>query len=218
MARFQAIIFDMDGVLIDSEPLHFEVLNDVLAMDGQTLSRAENEEFIGATTEAMWQTLITRRGLVRSMDDYKERYDQRLLGKLRGPRRPSPGVMALVQHGRELGLCLGVASSSRRLWIEATLRSLGLSSTFDAVVSGDDVERGKPDPRIYLLAAQRLGVEPACCLAIEDSPNGVQSARGAGMAVLGIRTPYTAHLSLDGALRIVDSLADLDLSGDSLGL
>ena len=70
MGRFDAIIFDMDGVLIDSEPLHFEVLNEVLATDGQTLSRAENEEFIGTTTEAMWQTLIARRGLVRSMDDY----------------------------------------------------------------------------------------------------------------------------------------------------
>src|SRR5579859_1250067 len=142
MGRFDAIIFDMDGVLIDSEPLHFDVLNDVLARDGHALSRRENEEFIGATTEAMWQTLIARRGLVRSMDDYKARYDRLLLRILLQPRDPSPGVVALVERARELDMRLGVASSSRRVWIEATLRSLGLSTAFDAVVSGDDVERG----------------------------------------------------------------------------
>ncbi|MDQ6672425.1 MAG: HAD family phosphatase [Chloroflexota bacterium] len=215
-SRFDAIIFDMDGVLIDSEPLHFEVLNEVLAADGQALSRAENEEFIGATTETMWRTLIARRGLLRSMDDYKARYDEILLRELLQPRDPAPGVLALVRRGRELGMRLGVASSSRRIWIDATLRSLDLSGAFDAIVSGDDVARGKPDPQIYQLAAQYLRIVPPRCLAIEDSPNGVQSARGAGMVVLGVRTPYTAHLQLDGAERIVDSLAELDLTRDLL--
>jgi HAD superfamily hydrolase (TIGR01509 family) len=208
----------MDGVLIDSEPLHFEVLNEVLAQDSQALSRAENEEFIGTTSEAMWATLIARRGLPGSIAEYRARYDEILLRRLREPRHPPPGVVALIQRGRELGLRLGVASSSRRLWIDATLRSLGLSGAFDTLVSGDDVEHGKPDPQIYLLAAQRLAVDPVRCLAIEDSPNGVQSARAAGMTVLGVRTTYTAHLRLEGAARIVDSLAELDLSGDTLSL
>jgi len=206
----------MDGVLIDSEPLHFDVLNAVLATDGHTLSRAENEAFIGTTTETMWQTLIARRGLVRSMVAYTAQYDQMLLHALSQPRDPAPGVAALVGRARELRMRLGVASSSRRLWIDATLRSLGLAQAFDTVVSGDDVQRGKPDPQIYLLAAQHLDVAPARCLAIEDSPNGVESARVAGMAVLGVRTAYTAHLHLAGVERIVDSLADLDLSGDVL--
>ena len=218
MTRFDAIIFDMDGVLIDSEPLHFEVLNEVLAEDGHTLSRAENEEFIGTTTEAMWATLIARRGLVRPMAEYRALYDEILLRVLRQPREPAPGVLALIQRARQLGMRLGVASSSRRLWIEATLGSLGLSESFDTLVSGDDVERGKPDPQIYLLAAHRLGLSPRRCLAIEDSPNGVQSARAAGMPVLGVRTSYTSHLRLEGAERIVDSLAELDLSGEPLRL
>jgi HAD superfamily hydrolase (TIGR01509 family) len=216
--RFDAVIFDMDGVLIDSEPLHFEVLNEVLAVDGHALSRAENEEFIGATTEAMWTTLIARRGLARSLADYKVLYDDILLRELRRPRDPAPGVVRLLTRVRELGLRLGLASSSRRIWIDATLSSLSLSAAFDAIVSGDDVERSKPDPQIYLLAADHLGVPPGRCLAIEDSPNGVRSARGAGMVVLGVRTSYTAHLRLDGAERIVDSLAELDLSGDVLSL
>jgi beta-phosphoglucomutase-like phosphatase (HAD superfamily) len=218
VGRFDAIIFDMDGVLIDSEPLHFDVLTEVLAADGQALSRAEYEEFIGLTNAAMWQTLIARHRLVRSMSDYQTQFDAILLRVLLRPHAPLPGVVALITRGRDLGLRLGVASSSRQVWIDATLRSLGLSEAFDTVVSGDDVERGKPDPRIYLLAAQRLGIAPGRCLAIEDSPNGVQSARAAGMVVLGVRTPYTAHLHLDGAERIVDSVSDLDLSGEALRL
>ncbi|HLZ27332.1 MAG TPA: HAD family phosphatase [Chloroflexota bacterium] len=217
-SRFEAIIFDMDGVLIDSEPLHFEVLNTVLATDGQALSRAENEEFIGTTTAVMWQTLIARRGLGRSMGDYIELYDQTLLRLLLRPHSPQPGVVPLVKRARELGMRLGVASSSKRLWIEATLRSLGLADAFDAIVSGDDVQRGKPDPQIYLLAAEQVGIAPARCLAIEDAPKGVQSARAAGMTVLGVRTPYTAHLHLEGVDRVVDSLADLELSGGALSV
>jgi HAD superfamily hydrolase (TIGR01509 family) len=209
--RFDAIVFDMDGVLIDSEPIHFEVLNTVLGRDGHSLSRDENEEFIGTTSEAMFEALIARQHLRRSIAEYIACYDLTLLKALEQPRAPQPGVLDLIAQCRATGIRLAVASSSRRLWIEATLRSLGLSDDFDVIVSGDDVERSKPDPAIYRLAAQRLAVKPERCLAIEDSPKGVQSARGAGMTVLGVRTPYTAHLSLDGVIRTVESLADLDL-------
>lgn len=214
MSHFEAVIFDMDGVLIDSEPLHFAVLTEVLAAVGHTLTRAENEEFIGTTTEAMFSTLIARHALPGTVRDYETRYDVGVLRVLQEPHAPAPGVTALVERLRERGVRLAVASSSRKLWVEATLRALGLTDTFGVVIAGDDVEHGKPDPAIYLLAARRLGVAPDRCLAIEDSPNGVQSARAAGMRVLGIRTEYTAHLHLDGVVRTVDSLADLDLNGE----
>jgi HAD superfamily hydrolase (TIGR01509 family) len=216
MARFDAVIFDMDGVLIDSEPLHFGVLTELLAAEGRAYTRAENEEFIGTTTQAMFSTLIARYGLPGSLADYEAAYDAAVLRVLEQPHPPSAGVLALVERLRQLGARLAVASSSRRLWIEATLRSIGLPCAFEEVVSGDDVERGKPDPAIYLLAAKRLGVTPPRCLAVEDSPNGVLSARAAGMVVLGVRTPYTAHLQLDGAEKIVGSLAELDLAGNLL--
>jgi HAD superfamily hydrolase (TIGR01509 family) len=148
------------------------------------------------------------------VDEYIARYDDMLVRVLREPHAPAAGVSALIARLRELGMRLAVASSSRTAWVEATIRSLGLADAFDVVVSGDDVERGKPDPAIYVLTAQRLGVAPERCMAIEDSPNGVQSARLAGMTVLGVRTEYTAHLHLDGVARTVDSLAELDLSGE----
>jgi HAD superfamily hydrolase (TIGR01509 family) len=208
---FDAVVFDMDGVLIDSEPLHFEALGDVVGRDGVQLGRAENEEFIGTTVEATFSTLIARYGLTRSIAEYTRLYDDAVLEVLAQRRPPQPGVLALIGSARGHGMRLAVASSSRRLWIDATLRSIGLSDAFDVIVSGDDVSHGKPDPEIYLLAASRLGVLPERCLAIEDAPKGVRSARQAGMTVIGVRTPYTAHLSLDGALQIVDSLTEVDL-------
>ncbi len=214
MTRFEAVIFDMDGVLIDSEPLHFAVLVDLLARAGHTYTHAENEQFLGVTSEAMFSTLIARHGLSGSVVEYMAGYDEAILRVLQEPHAPAAGAVALLERLRELQLRVGVASSSQRLWVEATLRSLGLADAFEVVVAGDDVERGKPDPAIYRLTAQLLSVAPGRCLAIEDSPNGVQSARAAGMTVLGVRTEYTAHLQLDGAARIVDSLADLDLSGE----
>jgi HAD superfamily hydrolase (TIGR01509 family) len=214
MGRFEAVIFDMDGVLIDSEPLHFGVLHELLATAGHEYTRAENEDFLGKSSEAMFGTLVSRHGLAGSVGDWMARYDAGILRVLQEPHAPAPGVAELVPRLRELGLRLGVASSSRSVWIEATLRSIQLSGAFDAIVSADEVERGKPDPAIYLLAAHRVGVAAERCLAIEDSPTGVESAGAAGMAVVGVRTPYTAHLQLDGAECIVDSLADLDLNGE----
>jgi HAD superfamily hydrolase (TIGR01509 family) len=212
--RFEAVIFDMDGVLIDSEPLHFAALSSLLARDGVALSHAENEEFIGVTSQTMFSTLIARHDLPKSVADYMTLFDQGVLRVLDGSHPPQPGVVPLIAYARSLGMRLAVASSSRRGWIEATLRSTGLSHAFDVVVSGDDVESSKPDPQIYMLAAERLGVSAERCLAIEDSPNGVESAVRAGMTVLGVRTPYTANLQLHGVIRTVDSLADLRLSPD----
>jgi HAD superfamily hydrolase (TIGR01509 family) len=209
--RFEAVVFDMDGVLIDSEPLHFEALGSVVGRDGVQLSRAENEEFIGTTVEATFSKLIAGYGLPRSLAEYTCLYDDAVLEVLAQPRPPEPGVVALIASARHLDMRLAVASSSRRVWIDATLRSIGLSDAFDVIVSGDDVSHGKPDPEIYLLAARCLGIPPKDCLAIEDAPKGVQSARRAGMTVIGVRTQYTAHLSLDGALQIVDSLTEVDL-------
>lgn len=204
----------MDGVLIDSEPLHFEVIRELLGRDGQSYTNAENEEFIGTTTDAFWSAMIPRKGLRQSRAHYEAAYDEGVLRVLSQSWPAAPGAIELVQHLAALGMRLAVASSSKRPWIAATLRSIGLDGAFETIAAGDEVARGKPDPEIYALAAQRLGVPPAQCVAIEDAPAGVISARDAGMAVLGVRTQYTAHLRLDGARRIVDSLAELDLTGD----
>ena len=206
----------MDGVLIDSEPLHFEALRGVLARDGAQLTLEDNEKFMGATVEATFSALIADHHLPRTQAEYIRLYDEAVLRLLDQPRSPSPGVVELIDRARALGMRVGLASSSRRLWIDATLRSIGLEGGFEVIVSGDEVQHSKPDPEIYLLASSRLGVAPERCLAVEDSPNGVQSAVAAGMRVLAVRTPYTAHLPLNGALKIVDTLADTELYSEVL--
>jgi beta-phosphoglucomutase len=210
--RFDAVIFDMDGVLLDSEPLHHAVLNTVLTdTDGYTVPDAEYADFIGTTTERMFGSLTQRHRLHLGIRDYIERYDAAILRALRQPLEPLPGVVALLDRLQAMGLPRAVASSSKRAWVDSTVRSLGLSEYFAVMISGDDVTHGKPDPAIYKLTAARLDVPAERCLAIEDAPHGVASALGAGMAVLGVRTPYTAQLTLEGVLRTVDSLAELDL-------
>jgi HAD superfamily hydrolase (TIGR01509 family) len=206
---FEATVFDMDGVLLDSEPLHHVVLNEVLAHEGKTLSFEEYRPYIGTTLEYTWSDLIRRYHLAGPVEDYILRYDEGILESYRRHSVLAPGVRRLLDLLIQRGIRRAVASSSRTSWVEASLETLGIRQDFELLVTGDMVTHSKPDPEIYLLAAERLGVDPRRCLAVEDSPKGVASACAAGMTVVGVRTPYTAHLTLDGAATVVDSLEDL---------
>ncbi len=201
-----AVVFDMDGVLLDSEPLHHTVLNEVLAAEGKALSFEEYRRYIGTTLEYTWGDVIERYALTGSLADYIQRYDDGILESYRQHSVIAPGVHRLLDMLEEQGLRRAVASSSRTSWVEGALETLGIRRHFELIVSGNMVTHSKPHPEIYLLAAERLGVDPRRCLAIEDSPKGTASARAAGMTVVGVRTEYTAHLSLEGAAVVLDSL------------
>jgi HAD superfamily hydrolase (TIGR01509 family) len=203
---YAAVVFDMDGVLLDSEPLHHQVLNDVLAAEGHALTFADYRPYIGTTLEYTWSDLIRRLALRRPVSDYINRYDAAILEGYRRHSVIAPGAAALLETLQARDLRLAVASSSRTAWVEAALETLGIRRFFELIVTGDMVRHSKPHPEIYLLAARRLGVPPTRCLAVEDSPKGVLAARAAGMTVIGVRTAYTAHLSLDGAAVVLDSL------------
>jgi HAD superfamily hydrolase (TIGR01509 family) len=212
MGALAAVVFDMDGVLVDSEPLHFVAMNTALGTVGESIEEAEFNQFLGTTTDLTLTTLIRRRQLSITLAELLPRYDAALLAALAVPHPPEPGVVDLLASCRRLALRVGLASSSRQLWIAATLRALDLVDAFDVLVGGDDVTRGKPDPEIYLRAASALEVAPTACLAIEDSPNGVRSAAAAGMRVLGVRTSRTLDVPLPGATWIVPSLTAFDLA------
>jgi HAD superfamily hydrolase (TIGR01509 family) len=130
---------------------------------------------------------------------------------LREPLEPASGARELIEQLRARGLKLAVASSSPRVWVEATLAALGLAESFEAIVAGDEVARSKPDPEIFLRAAEKLGVAPAHCLVIEDSPGGVAGAVAAGMRVVAVRSPLTGGRSFAEAALTIDSLADTAL-------
>jgi len=215
--RFQAVIFDMDGVLLDSEPLHYEALSAVLAREGHEWTRKDNERLLGTTVVDSFRVIAETVPLAHPIESYIPVYDRQVLDILHRPLTPAPGALPLIRELRRLSVPMAVASSSLRSWIDATLASLGIADFFRVIVSGEDIENGKPAPDIYLRTAAILGNEPNVCLAIEDAPNGVLSAHAAGMQVVAVRTPYTRRLPLVGAALIVSSLEDLTVSANQNG-
>ncbi len=206
----QAVIFDMDGVLLDSEPLHHQAANAVLLEDDrQALSLPEYTRYLGTTDEDMWRDLRTKRGLERPHEHYLARFDAHILAAYRQHASAAPGAIDLLDWLSARGLPLAVASSSRAQWVETCLETIGARRYFDAVVGGDMVVRGKPDPAIFLLAARKLGARPARCVVFEDSPAGVAAARRAGMHTVAVGTAYTPPGLVQGAHLRVNSLAEV---------
>ncbi|MDZ7729297.1 MAG: HAD family phosphatase [Dehalococcoidia bacterium] len=208
-------MLDMDGVLVDGEPLHFEAVNALLREEGRSISLEEYKPFMG--TKSGWRELIGQLGLQHPYEHYRDRYAPLMVEQYRDRSTPLPGAVDLVLNLRASRMPMAVCSSSIAQWVEAALLSIGLTGAFDRIVSGDQVENGKPAPDIYLEASRQLGVNPARCLAIEDSPAGIQSARAAGMTTWAVRTPYTRGLTLPPNDGEVETLADIRL-GDILGV
>jgi len=206
----QAVIFDMDGVLLDSEPLHHHAASAVLLEDGhRPLSLAEYTRYLGTTDEDMWRDLRTTRGLGRPHEHYLSRFDAHVLAAYRQHAIAAPGAIDLLDWLTACGLPLAVASSSRAQWVETCLDTIGIRRYFEGIAAGDMVARGKPDPEIFLLAARQLQAQPARCIVIEDSPAGVTAARRAGMLTIAVCTPYTPPGLVQGADLTVSSLAEV---------
>jgi len=205
---FDAVIFDLDGVLLDSEPLYLSATNIVLAREGRYLSPEENAGYIGWRYDDFLAELIPRLGLLHPPDYYVAETRREVGRLLSGPLDPAPGAADLVECLQAAGIPLAVGSSSSHTWVETILSGLGLRDWFPVIVGGDDVAHGKPAPDIFRRCAELLGARPERCVVIEDSPTGVLAARRAGMAAIGLRTAATAALTLEGCLAVVDSLAE----------
>jgi HAD superfamily hydrolase (TIGR01509 family) len=213
LARFHAVIFDMDGVVADSEPAYLEGINQVLAQHGVQLSPGENTEIMGTTVEVTWNTVIQRFRL--PPEKYEEcvaGYDRAMETLLRRPREPLPGVRWLLGELRRRRVPYALASSAWPNWIASLLEATGLDGSFDVIVSRTMVEHGKPAPDIFLLAAERLGVQPERCVALEDTPPGIAAAKAAEMFAIQMRGASTAFPPLPGADLVLDTLEDFPLS------
>ena len=209
LAGFAAVIFDMDGVLVDGEPLHFRAVNELLGEEGLSISLEAYKPYMG--TKTGWQDMARDLGLRRPLEEYAARYREMMLAKYRAEAGPMPGAVALVRNLHDAGVPLALASSSIQPWVDACLERIGLAGAFEVVVTGSDIREGKPHPEIYLLAAGRLGIAPARGLAFEDAPAGIRSARAAGLTVWAVRTPYTRGLELPDPDREFESLEEVSL-------
>jgi HAD superfamily hydrolase (TIGR01509 family) len=209
----RGVIFDMDGVLLDSEPLHHSAVNELLRADGsQPLSFEDYVPYMGTIDDYTWADLARRFGLPRQAEDYVERYNGVVLELYRSRAEIAPGALGLLEELSRRGLRLAVASSSRRQWVEVCLETLGIRDFFNIVISGEMVKHSKPNPEIFLLAARSLGLAPEECIAFEDSPNGVAAAVAAGIFTIAVASPYpTAHETNSAQLHL-QSLEDFDCS------
>lgn len=179
-----AVVFDMDGVLVDTEHLWDEVREALTEEWGGRYTPEAQEAMMGMSSLEWSRYLHETVGLRETPDVINEEVVRRLLARYETELPVVAGAVEAVRSLDDAGLALGVASSSNRELIDAVLRRLGLDGVFTVTVSSEEVARGKPAPDVYLEAARRLGVEPQRCLAVEDSTNGIRSARAAGMRVV----------------------------------
>ncbi|HET9662210.1 MAG TPA: HAD family phosphatase [Thermomicrobiales bacterium] len=183
---FRALIFDMDGLLVDSEGLATEAMNRLL--DGRGLPRRPeiHERLLGRRlVEAL---AIVREGyeIEDDVDVLVAHYADLRTEALRGSVQPMPGALEIVKRARLGGSAVGLATSGMRIHVDISLGETGLAGLFDSETTGDEVSRGKPAPDLFLLAAERLGMAPNDVIVLEDSPLGVEAARNAGMRVIGV--------------------------------
>ena len=183
----QAVLFDMDGLLIDSEPLWFEVETEVMTRLGGTWTPADQEALLGSSLDRSVRYFLERARVSADPAEIGEWMVGGIVAKVRDRGVTiMPGATALVADVAASGLPYALVTSSQRRFVDAVLARTGLR--FPVVVTGSDVTRAKPDPEPYLLAARRLGVPPAHCLVLEDSITGVTAAEAAGCFVVAVPT------------------------------
>jgi HAD superfamily hydrolase (TIGR01509 family) len=204
-----AIIFDMDGVLVDSEPLGFEAMRRVMARQGVAYTHADNDEFVGRTTLEECQVLTARHRLATDPRELTGEYVDILVGLIREQPRPLPGVPGVLESLKAAGYRMALASSADLAVIAENVSALRLERFFEVIVSGTQVARGKPAPDVFVETARQLRMSPAACLVVEDSRNGLLAAKAAGMACAVIPCSSTRHQDFREADHFLQALWDL---------
>ena len=207
----QALIFDMDGVIVDSE-LHWKSLEGYFL---QSLipgwSVADQGRIIGLSLDNLYTLLTTEYGLSRDKEEFLVEYHAIAEDIYVNKVALLPGFLDLVALLRENGVPAALASSSPRNWINLVLDRFDLKSSFQVTVSSEEVAgKGKPAPDIYLYTARKLEVEPGGCVVVEDSKNGVLSARAAGMFCVGLRNGFNDEQDLSAANIVINGFQSLD--------
>jgi HAD superfamily hydrolase (TIGR01509 family) len=216
MPHIQTVIFDMDGLLVDSEPLARRSWQQVLHSYGLLLDDETYGRMIGLRLEESSRLLQSRLGVPAPAEELASRKEA-ILARLGTEGIPSmPGLNRLMVALRERRLPWAVATSNRRPFAVQVLQQLDLWSACHSLTTGEEVANGKPAPDIYLLAAQRMGVAPARCLALEDSVPGAQAAKAAGMVTIAVPGPHETASAFHFVDYVYDTLGDVAQDLDEL--
>jgi beta-phosphoglucomutase len=186
-AKTFGAIWDVDGTLVDTAELHFRAWQEVCREIGQPFSRADFAATFGRRNPDIVAQLFGNRYGEAETAAIGERKEELYRAEARKGVQPLPGVKALLEDLRQAGFRQAVASSAPRANLELILPLLGVKHFFEVVVAMEDTQRGKPDPQVFLLAAQRLDIPPPRCMVFEDAVAGVEAARNGGMKCIAVR-------------------------------
>lgn len=216
LSRIKALIFDFDGLILDTETPDFHVWQTIYQEHGFELPHDEWGKIVGGYGLAHFDAAEHLTSLSEEeLDAVSLRDRHRSESHALTLEQPiMPGVIDYIHEAKQLGLKLAIASSSQHSWVDTHAKRLGIFDHFDVIVCADDVGAGrtKPNPDLYLLALNQLNVQKEEAIVLEDSPNGVKAANQAGIFVMAVPNPVTSLLSINGANLTICSLTELSLS------
>lgn len=209
----RAVIFDMDGVIIDSQPYHFAVEEAMCREIGIEVSTEESHSFVGMAGEKVWDYLKNKFGLQKSIEElmaFENKARIEYFSSLENVK-PIPGIVDLLEEMNEHHIKTALASSSSIEVINIFISKLGLAHYFQQIISGNSVASGKPDPDIFIHTAKALQEAAANCVVIEDSANGVKAAKAAGMKCIGFRNANSGDQDLSLADMVIEDFRKVNL-------
>ncbi len=209
----KAVIFDMDGVLVDSEPMHTAVSIETMAYYGVTIDENDMERFAGMTMQSIFSTLKSENNIKDPIESILARQEAGMLKHtLEDPQTPIAGIPEILAYLKQHKIPAAVASSSPKNLVKTVIDRLNIAASFEFLLSGEEVRHGKPNPEIYLAAAKALQVQPKDCVVIEDSKNGTLSAKAAGMFCIGFKNLNSGDQDLSAADLVVPTLRQVDFT------
>lgn len=209
----KAIVFDFDGLIVDTETQHYQIWSEIYQQLGCSLPLSEWGKCVGTNSNFfdVFSFLEQQLGHPVDREHLRELHQQRFIDKIPS-LKPREGIVDLLNTAKVLGLKLAVASSSGCEWVKGFLERLNLASYFMTIVTREDVEVTKPAPDLFLEACSRLQIDPSEGLVFEDSYNGVTAAKRAGMRVVAVTNPTTQFMDMSGAAFHYQSFLDFSLT------
>ncbi len=207
----KAVIFDMDGVIIDSEPIYHRVEKILFNRLGIKISEDEHYSFVGMSMDMIWEKILRNNKLKYKKEELIKLHKDNMISSFQNEEKltPLPNLVEFIERLIDNNFKIALASSSPRILIDIILKKLEIKNFFEVIISGEDVENGKPFPDIFLLTAKHLGCKPSECLVIEDSKNGVSAAKKAHMKCIGFKNSNSGKQDLSFADMIIDNFSAL---------
>lgn len=210
MKRYRLVVFDLDGVIVDSEPIHETVRTAQLLAISKGRCGALDQDPTGSSTEAYYTAFIrAHQGTISGAEAARRHYAGVLQEIIEQQPEPIAGVRESIAALKAAGIALAVASSSPKTYVEGILNHFEMRDAFIAIACGDEVERLKPAPEVYRLALSRAGFRPGETLAVEDSRSGLAAATAAGIDCVGYAAPAVHAQNLEGAVKKIASMREL---------